>query len=180
MARGTINTRVKADAKEFKAEMKAVAGAIENIAKQLTTSNKSFGLFSKNTKGVVTDLAHLTQIGAGSIAIFKEINGIFGGMVGNFIKTADAINTMNARLKLVSTSGAHFEALKNSINEIARATSSSTESISNLFINLNQSLSEIGLSQKQALEMAQTLFYHTYFTEPLSNCLRISNWFKKC
>ena len=44
MARGTINTRVKADAKEFKAEMKAVAGAIENISKQLTASNQSFGL----------------------------------------------------------------------------------------------------------------------------------------
>ena len=44
MARGTINTRVKADAKEFKAEMKAVAKAIENISKQLTTSNQSFGL----------------------------------------------------------------------------------------------------------------------------------------
>ena len=44
MARGTINTRVKADAKEFKAEMKAVAWAIENIAKQLTASNQSFDL----------------------------------------------------------------------------------------------------------------------------------------
>ena len=44
MARGTINTRVKADAKEFKAEMKAVAGAIENISKQLTANNQSFGL----------------------------------------------------------------------------------------------------------------------------------------
>ena len=44
MARGTINTRVKADAKEFKAEMKAVAGALENISKQLTASNQSFGL----------------------------------------------------------------------------------------------------------------------------------------
>lgn len=64
---------------------------------------------------------------------------------------------MNARLKLTTTSTAHFEALKNSINEIARATYSSTESISNLFINLNQSLSEMGLSQKQALEMSETL-----------------------
>ena len=44
MARGTINTRVKADVKEFKVEMKAVAGAIENISKQLTVSNQSFGL----------------------------------------------------------------------------------------------------------------------------------------
>ena len=44
MARGTINTRVKADAKEFKVEMKAVAKAIENISKQLTASNQSFGL----------------------------------------------------------------------------------------------------------------------------------------
>ncbi|MCI6299543.1 MAG: hypothetical protein MR582_07930, partial [Campylobacter sp.] len=68
MARGTINTRVKADAKEFKAEMKAVAGAIENITKQLQESNKklkisseSFGLFSKKTKGLVEDLAHAGQ-----------------------------------------------------------------------------------------------------------------------
>ncbi len=160
MAKGTINTRVKADAKEFKAEMKAVAGAIENISKQLQNSNErlkissqSFGLFSKNTKGVVADLAHLSQALSG----FKGAFNFISGYASEFIKTADAINTMNARLKLTTTSTAHFEALKNSINEIARATYSSTESISNLFINLNQSLSEMGLSQKQALEMAQTL-----------------------
>ena len=44
MERGTINTRIKADAKEFKVEMKAVAKAIENISKQLTASNQSFDL----------------------------------------------------------------------------------------------------------------------------------------
>ena len=44
MAQVTINTRVKADAKEFKAEMKAVAKAIENISTQLTAGNQSFGL----------------------------------------------------------------------------------------------------------------------------------------
>ncbi|MDY5383846.1 MAG: tape measure protein [Campylobacter sp.] len=154
MARGTINTRVKADAKEFKAEMKAVAGAIENISKQLTASNQSFGLFSKNTKGVVTDLA---QIGAGSISIFKEIKGIFGSAAQSFTQTADAINTMNARLAQSTKSTAHFTALRAGIDKIAKSTYSSSESISNLFINVNQSLSEMGLSQKNALEMSETL-----------------------
>ena len=157
MARGTINTRVKADAKEFKVEMKAVAKAIENISKQLTASNQSFGLFSKNTKGIVTDLAHLVQIGAGSISIFKEIKGIFGSTAQQFIQTADAINTMNARLKLTTTSTEHFTALRAEIDKIAKSTFSSSDTISNLFINLNQSLNEMGLSQKNALEMSETL-----------------------
>ena len=157
MARGTINTRVKADAKEFKAEMKAVAGAIENISKQLQESNnklkissESFGLFSKKTKGLVEDLAHAGQ----------AITGLWNGAekvmawAASFAKTADAINTMNARLKLTTTSTAHFTALRAEIDKIAKSTYSSSDTISNLFINLNQSLNEMGLSQKNALEMS--------------------------
>ena len=160
MARGTINTRVKADAKEFKAEMKAVAGAIENISKQLQESNnklkissESFGLFSKKTKGLVEDLAHAGQ----------AITGLWNGAekvmawAASFAKTADAINTMNARLKLTTTSTAHFTALRAEIDKIAKSTYSSSDTISNLFINLNQSLNEMGLSQKNALEMSETL-----------------------
>lgn len=152
MAKGTINTRVRADAKEFKAEMKAVAGAIENISKQLNTSNKSFGLFNKNIKGTMADLAHLSQAASGLKGAFD----IFKGYASDFIKTADAINTMNARLKQTTTSAGHFTALRAEIGKIAKSTYSSSESIANLFINLNQGLSEMGLSGKQALKMAKS------------------------
>lgn len=150
----SVKTEIHADTQQAQVNIKKFTDALEKLNKQGEQSSKALNQISKNTNKLWDNLAHTGQAITGWASIVKSS---FDGVVGNFIKTADAINTMNARLKLTTTSTAHFEALKNSINEIARATSSSTESISNLFINLNQSLSEMGLSQKQALEMAQTL-----------------------
>lgn len=130
------------------------ADALKQIGEQSTYSNEKLKDIAKNTNKLTDRLAHSAQAFVGWKDIIKNT---FGGTIQDILKTADAINTMNAKLKLTTTSTAHFEALKKSIDGIARATSSSTESISNLFINLNQSLSEMGLSGKQALEMSETL-----------------------
>ena len=108
---------------------------------------------TEHTKNKIDILAHSTQALTGILTALSKVKGV----ANNFIQTADAINTMNARLKLTTTSTAHFTALRAEIDKIAKSTYSSSNTISNLFINLNQSLNEMGLSQKNALEMSETL-----------------------
>lgn len=108
---------------------------------------------TEHTKNKIDILAHSFQALSLAYQGFNKARDI----TSEFLKTADAINTMNARLKLTTTSTEHFTALRAEIDKIAKSTYSSSDTISNLFINLNQSLNEMGLSQKNALEMSETL-----------------------
>ena len=125
-----------------------------SINKQGLSANEHLSEIAKNTSTLTDKLAHSAQALNGWWDILKNT---FGNAAQSFIKAADAINTMNARLKLVSTSGAHFEALRKQIDGIAKSTYSSTESISNLFIGLNSSLKSLGVSQNEVLQFSQTI-----------------------
>ena len=108
---------------------------------------------TEHTKNKIDILAHSTQALTGILTTLSKVKGV----ANNFIQTADAINTMNARLKLTTTSTAHFEALKKSIDGIAKSTYASSDSISNLFIGLNSSLKSLGVSQNEVLKFSETI-----------------------
>ena len=136
----SVKTEIHADTQQAQVNIKKFTDALEklnkqggntsealkNISKHAEATSNNIKTIAKNTNTLTDKLAHSAQAINGWIEIGK---GVWNNVGKAFIQTADAINTMNARLKLVSTSGAHFEALKNSINEIARATSSSTDSM---------------------------------------------------
>ena len=131
-----------------------------NAEASINNLRRTFERFNNQTAASargLDNLAHSLQAGAIAFNGIKNTFNAFSGLAGTFTQTADAINTMNARLQQSTKSTAHFTALRAEIDKIAKSTYSNSESISNLFINVNQSLSEMGLSQKNALEMSETL-----------------------
>lgn len=120
----------------------------------LNNTLEHFNKINDKAKSGLDNLAHSAQALTGWATIAKNT---FGGVAQSFIQTADAINTMNARLKLTTTSMAHFEALKKSIDGIAKSTYASSDSISNLFIGLNSSLKSLGVSQNEVLKFSETI-----------------------
>ena len=131
-----------------------------NAEASINNLRRTFERFNNQTAASargLDNLAHSLQAGAIAFNGIKNTFNAFSGLAGTFTQTADAINTMNARLQQSTKSTAHFTALRAGIDKIAKSTYSNSESISNLFINVNQSLSEMGLSQKNALEMSETL-----------------------
>ena len=117
----TINTRVKADAKEFRVEMKAVANAIKEMSAQIAKADETTGLFNKKVSKITGDFAHLTQGIAGSFAIVKDLNSLFGGVTSTFLNTADEIANLNSRLKLASASTAEYISQQKALLNIANA-----------------------------------------------------------
>lgn len=135
--------------------------SIENLNKKFGAFNSTLEKFgskyTKDAKNGIDILAHSLQTTAIAFNGIKNTFNAFSGLASSFIKTADAINTMNARLKLTTTSMAHFEALKKSIDGIAKSTYASSDSISNLFIGLNSSLKSLGVSQNEVLKFSETI-----------------------
>ena len=123
----------------------------------LVANFKTFGAVTEHTKNKIDIIAHTLQALSISFNTAKTAFNSAKDMTSSFIKTADAINTMNARLKLTTTSMAHFEALKKSIDGIAKSTYASSDSISNLFIGLNSSLKSLGVSQNEVLKFSETI-----------------------
>lgn len=148
-----VKSSVEVNTQNAQASINNLTNALNKFNEQGNRTSEALNKIANNTNKFIDKAAHLSQ----------AVAGIWGGLgkvkewSNEFLKTADAINTMNARLKLTTTSTAHFTALRAEIDKIAKSTFSSSETISNLFINLNQSLNEMGLSQKNALEMSETL-----------------------
>lgn len=148
-----VKSSVEVNTQNAQASINNLTNALNKFNEQGNRTSEALNKIANNTNKFIDKAAHLSQ----------AVAGIWGGLgkvkewSNEFIKTADAINTMNARLKLTTTSMAHFTALRAEIDKIAKSTYSSSDTISNLFINLNQSLNEMGLSQKNALEMSETL-----------------------
>lgn len=148
-----VKSSVEVNTQNAQASINNLTNALNKFNEQGNRTSEALNKIANNTNKFIDKAAHLSQ----------AVAGIWGGLgkvkewSNEFIKTADAINTMNARLKLTTTSTEHFTALRAEIDKIAKSTYSSSDTISNLFINLNQSLNEMGLSQKNALEMSETL-----------------------
>ena len=123
-----------------------------NAEASINNLRRTFERFNNQTAASargLDNLAHALQAGAIAFNGIKNTFNAFSGLAGTFTQTADAINTMNARLAQSTKSIAHFTALRAEIDKIAKSTYSNSQSISNLFINVNQSLSEMGLNKKR-------------------------------
>ena len=148
-----VKSSVEVNTQNAQASINNLTNALNKFNEQGNRTSEALNKIANNTNKFIDKAAHLSQ----------AVAGIWGGLgkvkewSNEFIKTADAINTMNARLQQTTTSTAHFTALRAEIDKIAKSTYASSNTISNLFINLNQSLNEMGLSQKNALEMSETL-----------------------
>ena len=139
-----VKSSVEVNTNNAQASINNLTNALNKFNEQGKNTSEALNKIANNTNKFIDKIAHLSQV----------IAGIWGGLgkvkelSNEFIKTAYVINTMNARLAQTTTSTAHFTALRAEIDKIAKSTYSTSASISNLFINVNQSLSEMGLSQK--------------------------------
>lgn len=83
--------------------------------------------------------------------------GMLGGMIKDVVETADAFNSLSARIKLVTGEGAAFQSALEGVQRVAIATRSDLEATGTLFTKLAAAGQELGLSQGQALALTETI-----------------------
>ncbi|MDE1479490.1 tape measure protein [Xenorhabdus bovienii] len=89
----------------------------------------------------------------------KGMAGAFAGMfaTGRLISMADSYNSLNARIKLATTSTEDFKNAQQGLLRISQYTGSTFESNASLFTRVSASLREYGYSTKDILSLTDSL-----------------------
>ena len=154
--------------------IKGVAVAVDSIA---PAANKAGGAsdaaFNKIKDGSqkagdgVDGLAKKFGEAKVQVAALAGIN-IGQGMVKDALATADAVNNLQARIKLATGEGANFTAGWKEVVAIAQRTGSALEQTGVLFTKLTDAGKSAGLSTQAAIAQASTL------TETISQAIQLS------
>lgn len=92
----------------------------------------------------------------------RSMKALFAGVIGadvvrRFVETADAYNSMNARLALVTRSTREFTAAQKALFDISQNTRVGLEQTTDLFGSLSRSTESLGVSQEQVLRVTETI-----------------------
>ncbi|MBM1195539.1 tape measure protein [Pseudomonas weihenstephanensis] len=77
--------------------------------------------------------------------------------VGNLIQQADAWNSINARLKLATSSTAEFKEAQQALFDISQRTTTSFSDNANLYTRSSRSLKEYGFSTQESIKFTEAL-----------------------
>ncbi|MDD5330210.1 MAG: tape measure protein [Sulfuricella sp.] len=152
----------------------ADGSVLNSVLKDANGNLSKFGAAGKQAgdsvnKGMESARASSLQLGNALQSIKSSIVGIvsaagIAGFSRKFIETADAVNTLNARIKLATKSTEEFTASKAEVIAIAQRTGQSLESIGTLYVKVADAMRQLGRTQKETLQ----------FTEATAQAMRLS------
>lgn len=155
-------------------KLNAVDKGLNSVLKDAQVRLNQFGTAGKQAgDGINTGLssarAGVQSISAQLQRVKNELVGLasVAGLVGlakAFVDTADAVNSLNARLKLATKSTQEYTAAKQGVVDISKRTGQSLESIGTLYAKVADSMRQLGASQKDTLS----------FTEATAQAMRLS------
>lgn len=158
-----LSIKLNADGSVLTAVLKDAQG---NLG-QLSKAGKQAGDGINN--GMKSARASSLELGSAMQSIKSSLIGLAGvaslaGFAKSFIDTADAVNSLNARIKLATKSAQEFTAAKAEIVAIAQRTGQSLESVGTLYAKVADAMRQLGKSQKDTLQ----------FTEATAQAMRLS------
>lgn len=145
------------------AETRAAVAAEKALQDQARATAAAFKAGSAEmTKGGDAVAASLRTI-QGQLAAVRSVAALAlggtltGGLLKSVSDTADAVTNLKARIKLVTGEGEAFASAWQGVQEIAQRTNASLESTGTLFGRVAAAGRELGVSQREALALTETL-----------------------
>ncbi|MDZ7655617.1 MAG: tape measure protein [Sulfurimicrobium sp.] len=158
-----LSIKINADGSGLSVALKDAQGKLHQLG--LTGKQAGDGI----NKGMESARAGSQAFGAGLQSIKSSLIGLasvagLAGLAKSFVETADAVNSLNARLKLATKSTQEYTAAKQGVVDIAKRTGQSLESVGTLYAKVADALRQMGVSQKDTLQ----------FTEATAQAMRLS------
>lgn len=125
----------------------ATAAAASAAAQQ--RSHRSIGDGVRSISSQLNQLQRLSALAVGG--------GIFGGLIRDAASTADAYSNLAARIRLVTETEDEFQQAFDGVFDVALRTNSSLEETGTLFVRIAQAGKALGLSQREALALTETI-----------------------
>ena len=137
--------------------VKEGAAALDNLASAGKRAEQSTNTLTGASKKASFEISALAKVAAGAFAGFQ-----IAGLASEFIKTADAMTLMNARLRLVTTSQSEFAAVQSGLIALAKENRVGLGEMADLYTKLFPSVKAAGGG------MAETMSIMDSFSKSLT------------
>lgn len=110
-------------------------------------------------KGKLEDIGKGAKRAEGGVTLLRRALGVLAGaaVIRSLVRTADAFTNIQNRLRLVTESTSQLNAVQNELLAISNRTRSAFETNADLFNRLALSTRELGLTQRDVLELTESL-----------------------
>ena len=158
-----VEIRVSADTAGAKGDIEGVAGALDGLgSKQEAIGSAAQASAAKQGPAYAAMREGAESVGAKLESLKSQIAAVFGvtlgaGLIKDLAATADAYQTLSARIKLVTGDGAAFADALSGVQRVALATRSDLTETANLFAKLSEAGRSLGVSQAEALRLTETV-----------------------
>lgn len=115
----------------------------------------AFGQARAGLESISTGLGRLQD--RLNIILGAKLGDIIAGQIGEVIKTADAYKSLDARLNLVSDSAKEYGVAQKELFNISQRSRADLGATTDLYGRIETSVKSLGGSQKQALEVTETI-----------------------
>lgn len=140
-----LRVRISADLADLKAGLGALRGDLAQVKKDAGRAAPNMSGWSNGLRGIRNQLA-------GIVSVYAAMRGI-----KVYTELADQAANLTSRLRLATKNQSEFNKAHEEIFQIAQRTSSSLDSVVDLYAKLSQSSGELGLSQDKLLQMTESI-----------------------
>lgn len=148
--------KISANSSSFQTEIARASRMGADYHRTMTQGNRQAANATRQSQRALADLnGQLATVRGSALAMAGAFAGAFA--TGNLIAMADKWNSLNARVKLATTSAQDFSAAQAGLMQISQYTGSTFESNAALFSRASSSLREYGYTTKDILSLTDAL-----------------------
>lgn len=147
---------VSAETGAYQREMARAGRMGQNYFRTITSGNRQAADGWRSQQAAIT--AQNSAISSLTHSVSNYASVMVGALaVGNLIRQADAWNSINARLKLATSSAEEFTATQKALFDISQRTTTAFADNANLYTRTSQSLKDYGYSSKDAVKFTEAM-----------------------
>ncbi|OCJ44073.1 tape measure protein [Serratia sp. 14-2641] len=148
--------KISANSSSFQTEIARASRMGADYHRTMTQGNRQAANATRQSQRALADLnGQLATVRGSALAMAGAFAGAFA--TGNLIAMADKWNSLNARVKLATSSAEDFSAAQAGLMRISQYTGSTFESNASLFSKASSSLREYGYTTKDILSLTEAL-----------------------
>lgn len=148
--------KISANSSSFQTEIARASRMGADYHRTMTQGNRQAENATRQSQRALADLnGQLATVRSSALAMAGAFAGAFA--TGNLIAMADKWNSLNARVKLATTSAQDFAVAQAGLMQISQYTGSTFESNASLFSKASSSLREYGYTTKDILSLTEAL-----------------------
>ena len=147
---------VSAETGAYQREMARAGRMGQNYFRTITSGNRQAADGWRSQQAAIA--AQNSAVSSLTRSVSNYASVMVGALaVGNLVHQADAWNSINARLKLATSSTEEFQFAQKSLFDISQRTTTSFADNANLFTRSSRSLKEYGYSTKESVQFTEAL-----------------------